>query len=99
MDCGAAESIARTHGTDETGAPRAHEAEPAACRRLRALGLPGRVALFAGSGGDAVRERTQLMVDVGDDGWLSSRKASASSALWSRASPTTSCGASRTRGG
>ena len=74
MDCGAAESIARTHGTDATGAPRAHGSEPAACRRLRAPDFRGAWLWFAGLAETLFGRRTQLMVDVGDDGWLSSRK-------------------------
>ena len=74
MDCGAAESIARTHGTDATGAPRAHGSEPAACRRLRAPDFRGAWLWFAGLAETLFGRRTQLMVDVGGDGWLSSRE-------------------------
>ena len=74
MDCGAAEGIARIHGTDATGSPRAHGSEPAACRRLRAPDFRGAWLWFAGLAETLFGRRTQLMVDVGGDGWLSSRE-------------------------
>ena len=58
----------------DCGGAQAYGSAPVACRRLRAPDFRGAWLWFAGLAETLFGRRTQLMVDVGGDGWLSSRE-------------------------